>query len=44
MWKNLQKQNIDYEKICEMTGVERLKEFLRLQRLQWLRHVEKTFR
>ena len=28
------------EKICEMTGVVRLEEFLREKRLRWLGHVE----
>ena len=27
--------------ICKMTGVERLEEFLREQRLRWLGHVER---
>ena len=35
------KDKINNQKICEMTDVERLEEFLREQRLRWLEHVEK---
>ena len=35
------KDKINNEQIREMTGVERLEEFLRLQRLLWLGHVER---
>ena len=40
MWKTL-KDKMNKEKICEMTSVERLEEFLREQRLQWLGHVKR---
>ena len=35
------KDKINNEKICEMTSAERLEEFLREQRLQWLGHVKR---
>ena len=35
------KDKINYEKIREMMGVERLEEFLREQWLRWLGHVER---
>ena len=38
---NTLKDEINNKKICEMTGVERLEEFLREQRLRWLGQVEK---
>ena len=34
------KDKINKEKIREMTGVERLEEFLREQRSRWLGHVK----
>ena len=40
MWKTL-KDKINNEKIREMTSVERLEEFRRKQRLQWLWHMER---
>ena len=36
------KYNIKNEKICNMTGVERLEECLREQKLRWLGHVKRT--
>ena len=35
------KDNMNNEKIREMTGVVRLEEFLREKRLRWLGHVER---
>ena len=35
------KDIINNEKIREMTGVEKLEEFLREQRLRWMGHVER---
>ena len=35
------KNKMNNEKICEMTGVERLDEFLREKRLRWLEHMER---
>ena len=34
------KDKIANEKVCELTGVDEMKEFLRGQRLRWLGHVE----
>ena len=35
------KDKMNNDKICEMTGVVRLEEFLREKRLRWLGHVER---
>ena len=38
------KDKMNNDKICEMTGVVRLEEFLREKRLQWLGHVERMMK
>ena len=36
------KDKVSNDKICKVTGVESIEEFLRQQRLRWLRHVERV--
>ena len=36
------RNDISNEKIREMTGVEKIEEFLREQRLRWFEHMEKN--
>ena len=39
--KKTLKDKIKNEKICEITGVKRLEEFLRQQRFRWIGRVER---